>query len=48
MDFGKHAFYIYAAYGVTIILLAGLVLLSLRRARKIAADLAALEVNRNA
>lgn len=48
MDFGKNALSIYAAYGTTIVLFAGLILLSLRRARKTAAELAALEAKRNA
>lgn len=47
MEFGKHALYIYSAYGVTIVLLVGFVALSLRRARKVAAELATLEANRN-
>lgn len=47
MDLGKNALSIYAAYGATIILLIGLVFLSLRRARKTAADLAVLERKRN-
>lgn len=47
MEFGKNAMSIYAAYGATAILLIGLVLLSVRRARKTAAELAALEAKRN-
>lgn len=48
MEFGKNAISIYVAYGTTIILLGGLIILSLRRARKTAAELAVLEAKRNA
>lgn len=48
MELGKNALSIYAAYGTTIVLFTALILLSLRRAHKTAAELAALEAKRNA
>lgn len=46
-DLGKYAATIYAAYGVTIVLLAGIILTSLLRARKTKRQLAELEARRN-
>ncbi len=46
-DLGKYAATIYAAYGVTIVLLAGIIIASLMRAKKTKAQLAELEARRN-
>lgn len=46
-DLGKYAATIYMAYGVTIVLLAGIILTSVLRARKTKAQLDALEARRN-
>ncbi len=48
MDLGKNALSIYAAYGTTVLLFAALILLSVHRARKTTAKLAALEAKQNA
>ena len=45
-DLGKYAAYVLSAYGVSIALLAGLVLLSLRAGRKARADLSEVERRR--
>lgn len=46
-DLGKYAATIYAAYGVTIILLISITVTSLMRAKKTKAQLAELEARRN-
>ena len=44
-DLGKYAVEVLAAYGVSLLLLGGLVLLSVRRSRQIKAQLAKVENN---
>lgn len=34
LDFGKYAFYVWMSYGISAVVLAGLVILTLRRQRK--------------
>lgn len=46
-DLGKYAVEVISAYGVSLLLLAGLVLLSLRKGRRARADLARIEASRN-
>ncbi len=46
-DLGKYAVTILSAYGVTIVLLAGIILASLVRARQTKRQLAELEARRN-
>ncbi len=43
IDFGKHTFHVWASYGVTITLLVGLIVQSLRQSKKAKARLAAIE-----
>ena len=43
IDFGKHTFHVLASYGVTITLLVGLVVISLRQSTKAKARLAEIE-----
>ena len=45
-DLGKYGTVVLSAYGITIILILALTILSLRRARKTRAQLAALEARR--
>ena len=45
IDFGKHTFHVWASYGVTITLLVGLVVISLRQSTKAKARLAEVERN---
>ncbi|XDA99893.1 heme exporter protein CcmD [Sulfitobacter sp. LCG007] len=45
-DLGKYAVAVLAAYGASIVLLAGLVLLTLRRGRKVRSELSRVEKGR--
>lgn len=47
-DLGKYAFEVLAAYGVSIVLLVGIVVLSVRRSRKVQAQLKAVEAAQEA
>ena len=47
-DLGKYATEVISAYGVSLLLLAGLVLLSLRKGRRARADLARIEAKKDA
>jgi len=47
-ELGKYAAEVLSAYGVSLVLLAGLVLLSLRKGRRARADLARIEAKKDA
>ncbi|HEC70835.1 MAG TPA: heme exporter protein CcmD [Roseobacter sp.] len=47
-DLGKYAVEVVSAYGISAALLAGLILLSLRKGRKARAELARIEHDNNA
>jgi heme exporter protein D len=45
-DLGKYAFAVLSSYGVTIVLLSAIVLISFRRARKVRAELEQVEARK--
>lgn len=47
VDLGKHALTVLSAYGISLILLGGLIWLSLRRSRKMQQELARMEAARD-
>ncbi len=47
-DLGKYAVEVTAAYGVSLLMLAGLIGLSLRKGRRARAELARIEAQKNA
>lgn len=47
-DLGKYAVEVLSAYGVSLLLLAGLVMLTLRKGRRARADLARIEAQKDA
>ncbi|NOR30349.1 MAG: heme exporter protein CcmD [Sulfitobacter sp.] len=47
-DLGKYAAEVLGAYGLSLMLIAGLIVLSLRRGRRARADLARIEADKDA
>lgn len=47
IDLGKHALPVLSAYGASLLLLALIIVASLRRSKKVAAELKALEEKQN-